>query len=94
MADRVCRHQRTRHQLWPHDPIARPCNCRARDEGADGFVLAIRDPQHGLSFWNDDTGFDRLSRARVFSEAEAANHNVPLAHDQPEWLAMPEPLRL
>ncbi|API60179.1 hypothetical protein BSL82_13465 [Tardibacter chloracetimidivorans] len=67
---------------------------RARDEGADGFVLAIRDPQHGLSFWNDDAGFDRLSRARVFSEAEAANHDVPLAHDQREWLAMPEPLRL
>ena len=62
--------------------------------GGYGFVLAIRDPQHGLSFWNDDTGFDRLSRARVFSEAEAANHDVPLAHDQPEWLAMPEPLRL
>ena len=67
---------------------------RARDEGADGFVLAIRDPKHGLSFWNDDAGFDRLSRARVFSEAEAANRDVPLAHDHPEWLAMPAPLRL
>lgn len=67
---------------------------RARDEGADGFVLAVCDPQHGLSFWNDAAGFGPLSRARVFSEAEAANHDMPIAHDQPEWIAMPAPLRL
>ncbi|WP_210358976.1 hypothetical protein [Sphingomonas beigongshangi] len=67
---------------------------RARDEGADGFVLAVRDPQHGLGFWNDAASFDRLSCARVFSEAEAAHHDMPIAHDQPEWIAMPAPLRL
>jgi hypothetical protein len=66
---------------------------RARDEGADGFVLAIRDPKHGLSFWNDTDGFDRMARARVFSDAEATTFDVPIANDQPEWLAMPAPLR-
>lgn len=66
---------------------------RARDEGADGFVLAIRHPEHGLSFWNETDGFGRLSRARVFSETEAANFDVPIAHDRPEWLTMPSPLR-
>ncbi len=67
---------------------------RTRDEGADGFVLAMRHAEYGLSFWNDTDGFDRLARARIFSEAEAANFDVPIAHDQPEWLAMPAPLRL
>lgn len=67
---------------------------RARDEGADGFVLAIRHAEHGLRFWNDSDGFDRLSRARIFSEAEAANFDMPIANDEPEWLAMPAPLRL
>lgn len=67
---------------------------RARDEGADGFVLTIRHPEHGLSFWNDADGFDRLARARIFSEAEAAKFDVPFANDAPEWLAMPAPLRL
>lgn len=67
---------------------------RARDEGVDGFVLAIRHAEHGLSFWNDSDGFDHLSRARIFSEAEAANFDMPIASDEPEWLAMPAPLRL
>lgn len=67
---------------------------RSRDECADGFVLAIRHAEHGLSFWNDTDGFDRLSRARVFSEAEAANFDVPIASAEPEWLAMPAPLLL
>ena len=67
---------------------------RTRDEGADGFVLAIQHAEHGLSFWNGTDGFGRLSRARIFSEAEAANFDVPIARDKPEWLAMPAPLRL
>lgn len=66
---------------------------RTRDEGADGFVLVIRDAGHGLSFWNSDSGFGRLAAATVFSEAEAAKFDVPIADDQPEWLAMPAPLR-
>jgi len=28
----------------------------------------------------------------VFSEAEAANFDIPIADDQPEWLALPAPL--
>lgn len=67
---------------------------RVHDEGADGFVLAIRQAEHGLSFWNDAAGFDRLARARIFSEAEAGSFELPVANDEPEWLAMPGPLRL
>jgi hypothetical protein len=67
---------------------------RAIDEGADGFVLAIRHPEHGLSFWNNETGFGRLATATVFSEDEAGRFDKPIADDEPEWLAMPAPLRL
>ncbi|OYX59765.1 MAG: hypothetical protein B7Y89_17655 [Novosphingobium sp. 32-60-15] len=67
---------------------------RVHDEGADGFVLAMRQAEHGLSFWNDAGGFDRLARARIFSEAEAGSFELPVANDEPEWLAMPGPLRL
>lgn len=66
---------------------------RALDEGADGLVLATRDAEHGLSFWSNEDGFGRLAQATVFSEAEAAKFDVPIAADQPEWLAMPAPLR-
>lgn len=57
------------------------------DEGRSGFVLATRDPEHGLSFWNNETGFGRLAEATVFSEAEAAAFDKPIAQDEPEWLA-------
>ena len=67
---------------------------REKDEGADGYVLAIRDPEHGLSFWNNDSGFGRLGEATVFSEKEAAQFDKPIANDEPEWLAMPAPLPL
>ncbi len=59
------------------------------DEGAKGFVLAIRDAQHGLSFWNNEGGFGRLANATVFSEREASNFDKPIADDEPEWLACP-----
>ena len=59
------------------------------DEGRSGFVLATRDPEHGLSFWNNETGFGRLAEATVFSKAEAAAFDKPIAHDEPEWLACP-----
>ena len=59
------------------------------EEGRSGFVLATRDPEHGLSFWNNETGFGRLAEATVFSEAEAAAFDKPIAHDEPEWLACP-----
>ena len=66
---------------------------RARAEGADGFVLATRDAEHGLSFWTYADAFDRLARARVFSEAEAASFDVQITNAGAEWLAMPAPLR-
>lgn len=65
---------------------------RTLDEGADGFVLAIRNAEHGLSFWNKEAGFGRLGDATVFTEAEAARFDKPIAEDEPEWLAMPAPL--
>ena len=60
------------------------------NEDGDRFVLATRHPEHGLSFWNDRDGFGRLRQARVFREAEAASFDVLIAHDKPEWLAIPE----
>lgn len=65
---------------------------REHREGADGYVLTTRDAEEGLLFWNNDTGFGELSTATVFSEAEAGRFDVPIAHDQPEWLAMPAPI--
>lgn len=63
---------------------------RAAD-GEFGFVLAVQDRRHGLSFWRNEGGFGNLSSATVFSAAEAATFDVPIA-EQPEWLAMPAPL--
>lgn len=65
---------------------------RDQEEGVDGFVLTTRHPEYGLSFWNNDTGFGRLRDATVFTEAEAATFDKPIAADEPEWLAMPAPL--
>lgn len=65
---------------------------QASGEGTDGFVLATRDREYGLSFWNAEDGFGRLATATVFSEAEAARYDVPIADDQPEWLALPAAL--
>lgn len=66
----------------------------ARDhhDGVDSYVLTTRDPEVGLLFWNDEAGFAPLAKARVFSEAEAAKFDIPIANDRPEWLAMPAPL--
>ena len=50
-------------------------------EGAFGFVLTTRDHAHGQSFWNNAYGFGPLFNATVFSEAEAAEFNVPIADD-------------
>ena len=62
------------------------------DEAVDGFVLALADREHGLSFWNNEHGFGRLALATVFSEDEAGRFDKPIAHTEPEWLAMPAPL--
>lgn len=60
-------------------------------EGIDGFVLATRDREHGLSFWNHDHGFGTLATATVFTEAEAAQFDKPIADDEPEFMALPAP---
>ena len=60
-------------------------------EGPYGFVLATRDGVHGLSFWNNDFGFGPLFNATVFDEDEAAAFDLPIADDEPEWLALPAP---
>lgn len=65
---------------------------RGSGEGCDGFVLAARDKQHGLAFWNNASGFGRLADASVFNEYEAARFDKPICDDEPEWLAMPMPL--
>jgi hypothetical protein len=67
---------------------------RAQGEGADGFALAVRHAEYGLSFWNGTAGFDRLALARVFSEAEAGSFELPATNGELEWLAMPAPLGL
>ncbi len=65
---------------------------RAHGEpGVDGFVLATRSRVHGLRFWNHETGFGPLPQASVFTEREAAEYAMPIALDQPEWLALPAP---
>lgn len=61
-------------------------------DGAFGFVLATRDRAHGLSFWSNADGFGALRDATVFSEDKAGVFDVPIADDEPEWLAMPAPL--
>ena len=65
---------------------------RRAAEAEHGLVMAIRDADEGLLFWNSATGFGALETATVFSKAEAANCDLPIAGDQPEWLAMPAPL--
>lgn len=62
------------------------------DEAVDGFVLALADHEHGLSFWNNEHGFGRLALATVYSADEASRFEKPVAHVEPEWLAMPAPL--
>lgn len=61
------------------------------DASVDGFVLATRNREHGLSFWSNEAGFGPLSQATVFTEREAGEYDVPIADDQPEWLALPAP---
>ncbi|MEP3145490.1 hypothetical protein [Qipengyuania citrea] len=69
--------------------IVREALAARSDEGANGYVLATRDAEHGLSFWNTEEGFGRLATATVFSEREAAEYDKPIADDEPEWLACP-----
>lgn len=65
---------------------------RRSGEAANGLVIAMRNPEDGLLFWNSADGFGALETATVYSEAEAMSVDLPIANDQPEWLAMPAPL--
>ncbi len=53
------------------------------------LVLTTRDAEHGLLFWNNEAGFGNFASATLFTENEAANFDVPIAFDEPEWLACP-----
>lgn len=53
------------------------------------YVIATRNAEWGLSFWNDQTGFDSLRAAATFTEEQAQNYDLPIANDQPEWLELP-----
>jgi hypothetical protein len=53
------------------------------------LVLTTRDAEHGLLFWNNEAGFGNFTSATLFTEAEAAAFDVPIALDEPEWLACP-----
>jgi len=59
------------------------------DEDERQLVITTRHPEHGMSFWNNDEGFGRLTDATVFSQREALNYDLPIAADQPEWTTMP-----
>ena len=60
-------------------------------EGVDGFVLATRHREHGLSFWNNEDGFGVLATATVFTEAQAAAFDKPIADNEPAFMALPAP---
>ena len=59
------------------------------NEDARSLVLTARHPEHGLSFWNEKTGFGRLADATVYSPREAENAPTVIAADEPEWMTMP-----
>ena len=62
----------------PDDPVA-----------VKRLVLAARDVEDGLTFWNNDTGFGALVSATVFGEAEAQKAILPVGADRSEWLELP-----
>lgn len=56
------------------------------------LVIAMRDKEEGLLFWNDNQGFGSLETAQVYTEEQALKTDLPIADDQPEWLALPSSL--
>lgn len=53
------------------------------------LVLATRDDEEGLLFWNAADGFGSLESATVYSESEAGQAGAVIADDEPEWLELP-----
>jgi hypothetical protein len=62
-------------------------------EGAFGVALVTPDHAHGLGFWGNDYEFGPLFDATGFGETEATACTVPIADDEPTWMALPAPLR-
>lgn len=69
--------------------IVRDAIAGETDATASRLVMTTRDAEHGLLFWNHEEGFGGLACATLFTEAEAASLDVPIAFDEPEWLACP-----
>lgn len=60
------------------------------DPDAARLVIALKDDQCGLLFWNKDTGFGSLKEASVFSQTEADSFRLPPAQGhKPGWLELP-----
>lgn len=59
------------------------------NEDARPLVLTKSDREHGLSYWNVETGFGRLGDATVFSPQDAEAMPAIIADDEPEWATMP-----
>lgn len=56
------------------------------------LVIAMRDEEEGLLFWNEEHGFGSLDEAAVYTEELALQIDLPIADDQPEWLQLPSSL--
>ena len=52
-------------------------------------VVAIRDPEEGLLFWNDEIGWGPLSLAKIFIANDPANEGIRLIHEETVWLELP-----
>ena len=59
------------------------------NEDARSLVLTKRDPKHGLSFWNEASGFGRLADATVYTPRQAEMTDTVVADHEPEWTTMP-----
>jgi hypothetical protein len=53
------------------------------------LVIAMKDPEEGLLFWNAANGFGDLVSATIFTEQQAADYDLPIADAQPEWMTLP-----
>ncbi|HEX8058388.1 MAG TPA: hypothetical protein VF481_17110 [Novosphingobium sp.] len=54
------------------------------------LVIALKDEQCGLLFWNKESGFGSLKEASVFTQDEADSYRLPSAHGaRPGWLELP-----
>lgn len=56
---------------------------------APKLVIAMYHEDEGLLFWNENDGFGSLDSARVYTEEQARDFGLPIADNQPEWLALP-----